>query len=142
MRTKVEPTDGLFMGNTILLVEDIEVNREIILALLEPTGLNIECAKNGIEATEMFLQNEDKYDLIFMDVQMPEMDGYVATEKIRESDAKRAKEIPIIAMSANVFREDVERCMEVGMDGHVGKPLDLDEVFDVLKKYCKKRDEA
>jgi len=86
-------------------------------------------------AVKMFEAAPDKYDMIFMDVQMPEMDGYEATRLIRAFDVPRAKTIPIIAMTANVFREDVEKCFEAGMNGHVGKPLNINEVMMVLKKY-------
>ncbi|MCL2478506.1 MAG: response regulator, partial [Treponema sp.] len=76
-----------------------------------------------------------RYDLIFMDVQMPEMDGYEATRRIRALDLPKAKAIPIIAMTANVFREDVERCLGAGMNDHIGKPLNLDAVYAMLDKY-------
>jgi len=127
-----------FENNTVLLVEDIEINREIVIALLEPTELKIECAENGIEAVKAFLADPYKYDLIFMDIQMPEMDGYAATRLIRESGVDRAEEIPIIAMTANAFREDVEKCLESGMDGHIGKPLSFDLVIEYLVKYLRK----
>jgi signal transduction histidine kinase/DNA-binding response OmpR family regulator len=124
-----------FAGYRLLLAEDVEINREIVLALLEPTELDVECAINGAVALRMFKENPERYDMIFMDVQMPEMDGYEATSRIRALDNPRAKEIPIVAMTANVFREDVERCLEVGMNGHVGKPLDFSEVLTCLRKY-------
>jgi signal transduction histidine kinase/DNA-binding response OmpR family regulator len=122
-------------GNTVLLVEDIEINREILMAMLENTRLNIDCAENGVHAVRKFGEAPEKYDMIFMDIQMPEMDGYEATRRIRAMDVPRAKEIPIVAMTANVFKEDVERCLESGMNGHVGKPLDYGEVLGVLKAY-------
>jgi CheY-like chemotaxis protein len=122
-----------FAGYCILLAEDVEINREIVLALLEPTGLVVDCAENGAEALAMFVADPARYDMIFMDVQMPEMDGYTATERIRASDPPQAKRVPIIAMTANVFREDVEKCLAAGMNGHVGKPLDFDEVLETLR---------
>ncbi|GHV94832.1 hypothetical protein AGMMS50293_11520 [Spirochaetia bacterium] len=122
-------------GYHILLAEDVDINREIVQALLEPTGLYIECAKNGVEAVEMFTKKPDGYDIVFMDVQMPEMDGYEATRRIRALDFQKAKEIPIIAMTANVFREDIDRCLAAGMNDHVGKPLDFDEVLSKLKTW-------
>ena len=127
--------NGVFVGRCILLTEDVEINREIVKALLEPTGIEIDCAENGLEAVRMFNESPGKYDLILMDVQMPEMDGYEATRRIRSSGVPEAKVIPIIAITANVFREDVERCLEAGMDNHVGKPLDFNEVLDRLKMY-------
>ena len=128
-------TTGLFKGHRVLLVEDMEINREIVIALLEPTLLEIDCAENGVEAVRVFSEASEKYDLIFMDVQMPEMDGYEATRRIRALDFPYAKAIPIIAMTANVFREDIEKCLEAGMSGHVGKPLVIDEVMDKLYTY-------
>ncbi len=127
--------DASFEGQSILLAEDVEINREIVLALLEPTGLQIDCAVNGMEAVDMFAAQPDKYALIFMDVQMPEMDGYAATRAIRALGAARAREIPIVAMTANVFKEDVEQCLQAGMNGHMGKPLDMDEVLATLERY-------
>ncbi|GHV84659.1 hypothetical protein AGMMS50230_02670 [Spirochaetia bacterium] len=122
-------------GYRILLAEDVDINREIVQVLLEPTGLYIECAKNGVEAVEMFTKNPDGYDIIFMDVQMPEMDGCEATRRIRALDFQKAKEIPIIAMTANVFREDIDRCLAAGMNDHVGKPLDFDKILSKLKTW-------
>jgi CheY-like chemotaxis protein len=127
-----------FKGHRILLAEDVDINREIVLALLEPTNLEIDCAANGAEAVKAFEENPLKYDMIFMDVQMPEMDGYTATQTIRASQTERSKEIPIVAMTANVFKEDIEKCLEAGMNGHIGKPLDFDEVIETLEKYLRK----
>jgi CheY-like chemotaxis protein len=120
---------------SILLAEDVEINREIVLALLEPTGLRIDCAANGVEAVAMFKANPDKYQLIFMDVQMPVMDGLEAATAIRSIECVEAKTVPIIAMTANVFKEDIEECLEAGMNGHIGKPLDFDAVLDILRQY-------
>ena len=122
-------------GRHILLAEDVDINREIVIAMLEPTLLEIDCAENGVEAVRIFTEAPWKYDMIFMDVQMPEMDGYEATRRIRSLNDQRAKDIPIVAMTANVFREDVERCVEAGMNVHVGKPIDFDEVLAILNKY-------
>ncbi|MCL2147443.1 MAG: response regulator [Synergistaceae bacterium] len=124
-----------FDGHRILLAEDVDINREIVLSLLEPTLLKIDCAENGAEAVQMFIDSPDAFDMIFMDVQMPEMDGYEATRQIRALDDPRAKNIPIIAMTANVFREDIEKCLNSGMNGHVGKPLDFGEIIFALRKY-------
>ena len=126
---------GLFAGRCILLAEDVEINREIVLSLLEPTLLQVDCAENGIEAVRMYSEQPEKYDMVFMDIQMPEMDGYEATLQIRALDAENAKTVPIVAMTANVFREDIERCLEVGMNDHIGKPLNFDEVIDQLRQY-------
>ena len=138
-QTEEEPEDitGLFAGRRILLAEDVEINREIVLALLEPTQLDIDCAVNGKQAVKMFSEAPQKYDMIFMDVQMPEMDGYEATRRIRALDVPKAKTIPIVAMTANVFREDKEKCLQAGMNSHVGKPLDFDIVVERLRSYLK-----
>jgi len=125
-----------FAGQKILVAEDIAINREIIMALLEPTLLKIDFAENGMQAVRMFNDTPD-YDLIFMDVQMPELDGYEATRRIRALDKPRAKDIPIIAMTANVFREDVEKCLQAGMQSHIGKPIDFEEVIKALHVYLK-----
>jgi CheY-like chemotaxis protein len=134
---KNEMPVGLFAGRCILLVEDVEINREIVLTLLEPTGLVIDTADNGQEAVSMFASAPKKYDMIFMDIQMPGMDGYEATHCIRSMDVPEASAIPIIAMTANVFREDIEKCLTAGMNGHIGKPLDFEEVVRQLRLYLK-----
>ena len=126
-----------FADYTMLLADDVEINREIVVSLLEYTGLNIDCVENGIQAVKTFENTPDKYDIIFMDIQMPEMDGYEATCQIRALGAKQAKTVPIIAMTANVFREDIEKSIEVGMNGHIGKPIDLNEVMKELRKYLR-----
>jgi len=137
-QTKEEVEYDDYSGRTILIAEDIEVNREILLALLEPTNINVECAENGAQALGLFENTPDKYSMIFMDVQMPEMDGYEATRRIRGLDLKRAKDIPIIAMTANVFREDIEKCLAAGMNGHIGKPIDFEKMLATLKSYLVK----
>jgi signal transduction histidine kinase/CheY-like chemotaxis protein len=130
-----------YSGYRILLVEDVEINREIIITMMQPLELDIECAINGREALEMFSEHPDRYDLVFMDLQMPEIDGLEATRLIRAFEAQlSAKDglhhnVPIIAMTANVFREDIEKCLEAGMNDHIGKPLDFDEVLEKLKHY-------
>jgi len=144
-QSKEKQTDinGIFAGHRVMLVEDMEINREVVMALLEPTQLDIDCAENGTEAVRMFKENPDKYALIFMDIQMPEMDGYEATRRIRVIEAEldekkqteRTKGVPIIAMTANVFREDIEKCLDAGMDDHVGKPIDFEEVMEKLRNY-------
>jgi signal transduction histidine kinase/CheY-like chemotaxis protein len=125
-----------FEGYCMLLVEDVIINAEIITTLLEPTLIDIDCAENGEEAVNMYHEAPDRYHLIFMDIQMPKMDGYEATKRIRESD----KNIPIIAMTANVFKEDIEKCIECGMNDHIGKPVNIEEIVDKLKQYLKKAD--
>jgi CheY-like chemotaxis protein len=118
-----------------LLAEDIEINVEIVKTILEPTGIIIDSAINGLEAVEMFSGKSEVYKMIFMDIQMPKMDGYKATQCIRDLDVPNAKTIPIIAMTANVFREDIEKAESAGMNGHIGKPININEVLQVLIKY-------
>jgi len=130
---------GIFKDRHILLAEDAEINCEIVKTVLEPTLLEIDIAKNGKEALHMFRQAPEKYELIFMDVQMPEMDGYDATRHIRALDVPQAKQIPIVAMTANVFKEDVERCFAAGMNNHIGKPLDIKETLNILRTYLPRK---
>ena len=133
---KSAKTTSDFGNHIILLVDDVEINREIVIAMLEDKNLTIDTAENGTQAVEMFTNEPDRYSMIFMDVQMPEMDGYTATQRIRAiEDTPAAKNIPIIAMTAHVFREDVEKCLAAGMNGHIGKPIDIDELTMMLNTY-------
>ena len=133
-----------FSGHKVLLVEDMEINREIVLMLLESTNLEIDCAENGIKAVEIYIKEPDKYEMIFMDVHMPGMDGYEATKQIRQYEEKLNKKAgkepahkhtPIIAMTANVFKEDIDHCIKAGMDDHLGKPLDIEMIMEKLRRY-------
>ena len=134
---KNQPPTQAFPGRQVLLAEDVEINREIVLSLLEETEMIFTCAENGQEAVRLFKEAPDKYDLIFMDVQMPVLDGLDATRQIRAIDHPSAKNIPIIAMTANVFREDIECCRDAGMNAHIGKPLNINEVRLQLQTYLK-----
>jgi len=134
---KRRDTENAFDGLRILLVEDVEINREIVQMMLEPMSMEIDYAENGSEAVRLFSDTPDKYNLIFMDVQMPVMDGYEATRNIRKLDVPNAKTIPIIAMTANVFREDVKKCLDAGMSGHIGKPFNLNEVLEILQEQLR-----
>jgi signal transduction histidine kinase len=120
---------------SILLADDVEINREIVLTILDEFNLEITEAEDGRQAYEKFSENLDKFDLIFMDIHMPNVSGYEATKLIRALDHPRSKTVPIVAMTTNVFKEDIERCGEAGMNGHIGKPLNFDEVTAVLTKY-------
>jgi PAS domain S-box-containing protein len=130
-----DPENNIFVKNHILLVEDVDINREIVMTLLEHTGLAIDTAENGIEAVKQVTNNIAKYDMIFMDIQMPLMDGYEATRQIRKLSVQKAKEIPIIAMTANVFKSDIDAAFESGMNGHIGKPISYSEMFEILLTY-------
>jgi CheY-like chemotaxis protein len=122
-------------GKRILLAEDVEINREIVITLLENFKMEIIEAEDGKHAFDKFAAEPDKFDLIFMDIHMPGMDGYESTRLIRDFDQKKKKTVPIIAMTANVFKEDIDKCLAAGMNEHIGKPLHFNEVTAVLKKY-------
>jgi len=125
-----------FAGRRVLLAEDNALNTEIAIEILGMTGLTVEHAENGREACAMFERHEPGYyDLIFMDIQMPVMNGYDATRQIRALARADAATIPIVAMTANAFTEDVEAARQAGMDGHVAKPLDLQQLTTLLKKF-------
>jgi len=124
-----------FKDYTILAAEDVEINREILSAVLEDTKISIVFAQDGVEVLSLFESNPGRYSLILMDIQMPDMDGYEATQKIRALEGTKAKNIPIIAMTANVFHEDIERCLQAGMDDHIGKPINTDKLLSKLAKY-------
>jgi signal transduction histidine kinase/DNA-binding response OmpR family regulator len=131
-----------FDGYYIILAEDVEINKEIVLTLLGPTNLSVDCAENGFEAVRLYSEDPGRYGMIFMDVQMPGMDGYEATRRIRALEAASSpgsRRIPIVAMTANVFHEDIEKCLAAGMDGHIGKPIDFDEVLGKLSEYLPAR---
>jgi signal transduction histidine kinase/CheY-like chemotaxis protein len=124
-----------YAGRSILLTEDVEINREIVESLLEDTGVHIDSAENGAEAVRLFEEAPSKYSLILMDIHMPEMDGYEATRRIRSSAAAEGATIPIVAMTANVFKEDVEKCRAAGMNDHMAKPIDFKELLKQLDRY-------
>ena len=122
-----------YSGRHVLLVEDNELNREIATAILEEAGLKVDTAADGTEAVDiMYKADEDEYDLIFMDIQMPKMDGYTATREIRTLDNSRKANIPIVAMTANAFDEDRKKSLEAGMNAHIAKPISIDEIAKVL----------
>jgi len=131
----VDDIENIFSGKRMLLVDDVEINREILIALLDDTGISIDCAENGREAYDRYAANPGSYDLIFMDIHMPEMDGYEATGMIREMADPEARTIPIIAMTADVFNADIKRCLAAGMNDHVAKPLDMNIVMAKMKRY-------
>ena len=120
---------------TTLLVEDVDINREIVFAILEDTQIKIETAENGARAVEMFTADPEKYDIILMDLQMPVMDGIEATRRIRQMDLEKAKSIPIVAMTANAFKEDVDKCRDAGMNDHIAKPIDSRLLMEKLANH-------
>jgi CheY-like chemotaxis protein len=143
-REQKTPSDYNFKGRVLLLVEDIPINREIVMALLEDTGVTIECAENGHIAVKKYTSEPEKYDMIFMDIQMPVMDGYDASIAIRDFESKMKGDeklkkhpqgIPIIAMTANAFAEDVAHCLKAGMNSHISKPIEVEAMLSVADKY-------
>lgn len=129
-------------GKHVLLAEDNELNAEIAQIILERCGLVVDWVKDGIECVGKVIQKPNKtYDLILMDIQMPTMNGYIATQKIRELPDKEKSNIPIIAMTANAFEEDKKNALDAGMDGHISKPIDIDklkrEITSTLTKKLK-----
>ncbi|MCM1213112.1 MAG: response regulator [Lachnospiraceae bacterium] len=125
-----------FGGKRILLVEDIELNREIAQVILEESGFVVETAPDGTDAVEMVRKSEEGYyDAVLMDVQMPIMDGYEATRTIRALHRKDVETLPIIAMTANAMEEDKENALKSGMNAHIAKPLDMDLFLSILGKY-------
>ncbi len=131
----VEESDD-FNNERILLVEDNELNREIAKFMLEEIGLEVDIACDGQDAVTAMLECEDgKYDYVLMDVQMPIMDGIEATRQIRNSEKEYLKSVPIIALTANAFNEDVERCLSAGMNAHLSKPFKIEDIADTLKKF-------
>lgn len=135
-RTKAPDKQIDIAGKRVLLVEDVEINRMILSELLSDTGIILDEAVNGKNAVEIFRNSEPGYyALIFMDIQMPIMDGYESTRMIRKLDRPDARAVPIIAMTANAYREDIERCFECGMDGHVSKPISINAVMDEINRF-------
>lgn len=135
VKTEPEETDDILSGKYVLAAEDIELNMEILTELLKMAGAECEWAKNGKEALEKFEQSEPgQYDLILMDVQMPVMNGYDATKAIRQSAHPQAGTIPIIAMTANAFSEDVKDALDAGMNAHVAKPIDMEQLRAAVRE--------
>ena len=129
-------------GKRILLVEDNELNAEIAKTVLEDVGALITRAENGQQALELFEEKPaGTFDAILMDLMMPVMDGYTATRKIRELERSDAKTVPIIAMTANAFQEDAEKCIAVGMNAHLAKPLDIEKMMITICHLVKKENE-
>ena len=122
-------------GSNILLVEDDLINQEIFVGLLENSLINIDLAKNGLEAVKMLQNNPDKYELIFMDVNMPIMNGYEATKLIREIDTK----VSIVALTANAMNQDLQDAKKSGMNEHLSKPIVVEKLYEILLKYISKK---
>lgn len=124
-----------FTGKKVLLVDDTELNRDIAAELLSMVGFEVDQAVDGLEAVKKFQNAPELYDIILMDVQMPNMNGYEATKAIRNLSVPRAKDINIIAMTANAFVEDIAKSLEAGMNDHISKPIDTELMYQVLDRY-------
>jgi len=131
----IDSNIGVFEGKRLLVAEDIELNTKILIALLDETGITIDCVENGKDALDAIEANPGLFDIVFMDLQMPVMDGLEATRKIRALPGHDRKKLPIIAMTANVFKEDIENCITAGMDDHLSKPLDIEVVLHKLHEF-------
>lgn len=132
-----------FDGLHILIAEDNELNREIAAELLTSAGVRVDSAENGLQALRKMEQSEPgDYDMILMDVHMPEMDGLEASRNIRRLPDRSKAGIPIIAMTADAFAEDILRCKDAGMDGHISKPIDIEKMFEIIRLYDKKGNEG
>ncbi len=133
---RVRMSDFDFGGITVLLAEDLSFNAEIAAEFLNEANVKVEFAENGAEAVRMFGESEQgHYSLIFMDIQMPELDGYGATRQIRALNRADAREIPIIAMTANAFIEDIEHSIDSGMNGHIAKPIEIPKLAQILTSF-------
>ena len=125
--------ENRYSGKKVLIVEDNELNREIATALLEEIGISVDSVEDGTDAVERMNEvDDDRYDLIFMDIQMPKMDGYMATREIRTLKNNKKANIPIIAMTANAFEEDKKKAFQAGMNAHIAKPIDIKIILDAF----------
>jgi CheY-like chemotaxis protein len=126
-----------FSALRLLVADDIDINRVIVVEMLADTGVTIEEASNGIEAVKLFEESPiGHFDIILMDMQMPKMDGVEATRAIRSMDRPDAKKTAIVAMTANAMKSDVELVLEAGMDGHIAKPIDIENMIETIKRMC------
>jgi len=125
-----------FTGKRVMLVDDVEINRIIVMSFLEATGMIIEEAADGVEAVNKFMESpENAFDIILMDVQMPNMDGYEASLAIRALNRKDAQNVPIVALTANAFKDDIDKALKSGMNDHIAKPVEMDRLLKVLLKF-------
>lgn len=138
---QIEEAD--YSGRRILVVEDNDLNREIAIEILSMTGAAVEAAENGKEAVDMVQASEEGYyDLILMDLQMPVMNGYEATTALRAMEREDARKIPIVAMTANAFLEDIQQSKACGMNEHMSKPLDVDQLQRMLARWLSKKSKS
>ncbi|MBT8341626.1 MAG: response regulator, partial [Desulfatitalea sp.] len=138
MHTQYSVREAMKHSVSILLAEDNPVNQKLAVMMLGKAGYTVTCADNGIAAVEMFDAGPEKYDMIFMDVQMPEMDGKEATRKLRSMGYTQ---VPIVAMTAHAMKGDREMCIEAGMNDYITKPIKREKVFEIIKEYVLDRGE-
>jgi CheY-like chemotaxis protein len=130
-----DPKDR-FVGKRVLIVDDVDLNRKIAKAMLKVTGIKIDEAVDGSAALKMFEESPpNTYDIILMDVQMPIMDGYQASTAIRQLDRSDARNVPIIALTANAFKEDIDKALQAGMNAHIAKPIKTDKIVEVMSLH-------
>ena len=137
-----EVDNAIFNGKHILLAEDNDLNAEIAMAILEQSGLVLDRVEDGLACINRLSEvDADLYDLILMDIQMPNMNGYEATRRIRQFENVKKASIPILAMTANAFEEDKKMAMEAGMNGHISKPIDVSvlekQIINIFKKVIR-----
>ena len=131
-----------FGGLRILVAEDNDINREIAVELLQSAGIEVDSVENGLQAVRRMEQSEEGYyDMILMDIHMPVMDGFEATKRIRALSNRKKTSVPIIAMTADAFEEDILKCKNAGMDGHISKPVNIEKMFKVIQLFDTKRNE-
>lgn len=141
MNQELDVLDGksVLQGKHVLLVEDNELNAEIAMAILEQSGLILDRVEDGLACINRLSEvDADLYDLILMDIQMPNVNGYEATRRIRQFKNLKKASIPILAMTANVFEEDKKMAMEAGMNGHISKPIDVNALENQIINLFKK----
>jgi signal transduction histidine kinase/CheY-like chemotaxis protein/HAMP domain-containing protein len=127
---------GKFAGKKVLIVDDVDLNRKIARAMLKVTGITVEEAEDGVVALKKFEDSpENTYDIILMDVQMPNMDGYQASTAIRKLERNDAKNVPIIALTANAFKEDIDKAIDAGMNSHIAKPVKQEKIVEIMMKF-------
>ncbi len=138
MEADLSPEEVSFEGCKVLVVEDNEINAEIAQCLLEERGFAVDCVYNGAEAVERIRTTEpDTYDVILMDIMMPVMDGLDATRSIRGMEREDCHRVPIVAMSANAFDDDLKKSVECGMNGHLSKPVEVDKLYRTLDEVIR-----
>ena len=132
-----------FEGCRVLVVEDNELNSEIAQSLLEERGFQVDCVYNGEQAVERIRDTEPgTYDVILMDIMMPVMDGLDAARVIRAMEREDCRAVPIVAMSANAFDDDLKKSVECGMNGHLSKPVEVDKLYQTLNRVIREQKEA